>query len=791
MKMKIKINDEDNGDFKMNSIKTKGVLFFTSLIFVIIVSLSLISYIYFKNIILEETYKSMERISEQQAILIDSFLISFLASVKQLSNTETMRSDDWDAQREILLKQINPNYLNIAVVGVDGYARYVDGLNIYLGDREYIKEMLEGETSFSNVITSRITHEPAIMVGIPIKEKSNVLGGLAVRLDTMFLSNYLLPTINQEMDRAYIISETGDFIAHATPDLVTNQFNIFQLAKENDDYLVFSDFVKDSMNTGYGHGRYEIDGEHVLMSYAIIPSTGWRVYSGTFESTALEGLYSLRNTLIILVTITLAVSAILSWFMIKFYTNPVIELQKLFARGEDGDLNIRFTSYSKDEVGRAGLSFNRMMDKIKTLTYYDPLTKLPNKIVLENDINELIKSRKAVALTMISIDQFSLINEVYGNKEADCILSEIANILKEYSSENNRVYRYKGDEFVFQFSKATSKKQLEDLAERLLKALSIPFSSVEDENKKIALNFSIGIYFNIDFQKGCQEILKALTHANNHAKSISGNSICWYDERSHINELEKRGLQSDIPFAIENNEFYLVYQPLFHLNSKKVVEAEALIRWRHHERGEIYPNQFIEIAEKTGLITSIDFWVFENVCKQLKHWQSLNMNDIMVSVNVSSQTFEQNGFVDFVNMTIETYGVDARQLQIELTERVLIQDIDASIKKLNKLRELGIKVAIDDFGIGYSSLSYIVRLPIDSVKIDRSFIKGIGKNKESDAIVTAIINMCSAINKNVIAEGIETIQELNYLENLNCHLGQGYYFSKPISAESFEKNYIL
>lgn len=249
-------------------------------------------------------------------------------------------------------------------------------------------------------------------------------------------------------------------------------------------------------------------------------------------------------------------------------------------------------------------------------------------------------------------------------------------------------------------------------------------------------------------------------------------------------------LYADVIKGIKEEQFFLVYQPLFHLDKENIAEAEALIRWRHPEKGLLYPDKFIAAAEQTGAITVIDQWVLEMVCKQHKHWKTNNIQPILISVNISVKTFELNSFLTYLVEMVNRYEVDPAFLQLEITERMVINNVEDSISKLNRLRAIGVHVAIDDFGIGYSSLSYIAKLPVDSIKIDKSFTGSINAGKEAKVIISSIINLCKALNLTVIAEGIEDIKELEYLKLNRCDIGQGYYFMKPAYIDEIEEKYL-
>jgi diguanylate cyclase (GGDEF)-like protein len=427
-----------------------------------------------------------------------------------------------------------------------------------------------------------------------------------------------------------------------------------------------------------------------------------------------------------------------------------------------------------------------MMDKIKTLTQYDPLTELLNQYVLEKDVEALINNEKSggFSLIMVAIDKFGLINETYGYNIGDAILVEIAKRISGFVTEHSQVYRYKGDKFVL-----LSMEEEEDTQEKARKLLSALTESYQIAEKTIDTNISIGVFIRNE-NNWSEEPLNAVTQAKNYAKYLGSNQIQIFDQQIHNKIMVMKELQADILNGLQEGQFFLVYQPLFYLNNEYIAEVEALIRWNHPEKGLLYPDKFIDLAEASGMIINIDQWVIETACKQLKSWKESNKPPILLSINISAKTFETEKFIPDLIRMLEKYNVDASLIQLEITERMVINNVEESIYKLNMLRSMGIHVAIDDFGIGYSSLSYIVRLPIDSIKIDKSFVQNITSSKEAKAIVSTIINLCKSLNLNVIAEGIESKIELDYLRSNQCDIGQGYYFSKPVTIVEIEKYHL-
>jgi len=766
-------------------IKTKGMLFSFILILSATLCIGIGLYYRFKVIMVQELNTAVVRVAKESGDHLNNYINQYVMPLKSLSENEDIRSMNWQKQKEIINSQLLNQYQSVAVVDSNGIAHYIDNTTIDLSDREYIKHTLNGNIAYSDVLVSRKTGEPVIMVGVPIFEESKIIGALVARLDVDFLSEYATTRGYGKNGRAYIISESGALIS--CPDNEKDkEYNIYSKALSDTRYQSFSNFIQSSTSNYSGFGTYVFDDEKIMMGYSTIELTNWKVYIGTYEDEILKSLNGIKSMLIHMIAFTLVICSIAAWFFVDKFTKPIIELDTLFSKGALGDLTIRFTPKTRDEIGRVGISFNRMMDKIKTLTQYDPLTTLLNQYVLEKDVEALIQNEEeGYTLVMAAVDKLSFINDTYGYTVGDSILIEVAKRISFNDKDAAKVYRYKGDEFVVLYLIPLTESELDHKINKLLEVLT---ESYQINGKTIDITMSMGVYIWNDENRS-QEPLKAVTQAKNYAKYLGSNQVQRYNKQTHDGIKKNKELQADIINGLKDNQFFLVYQPLFHLNTEEVAELEALIRWNHPDRGLLFPDKFIDLAEASGTILYIDQWVLESACQLLKYWSESKKPPILMSINISAKTFETKNFIPNLHEMINRYGVNPSQLQFEITERMVIKNVEESIAKLNEIRALGIKVAIDDFGIGYSSLSYIVRLPIDSIKIDKSFIQNIESSKEAKAIVSTIINLCKSLKLFVIAEGIERKHELDYLKTNQCDIGQGYYFSKPVSISEIERKH--
>lgn len=307
------------------------------------------------------------------------------------------------------------------------------------------------------------------------------------------------------------------------------------------------------------------------------------------------------------------------------------------------------------------------------------------------------------------------------------------------------------------------------------------------EDQKILINYNAGVVFYPSDGENAEVLLKNASIARFRARAEGHNKYRIYNVNMNQKLLEELMVEKDLHRAIEKKEFQLQYQPFIDINTGRIVEVEALLRWHHPQKGIIPPLKFIPLAEDNGLIIPIGEWVLREACRQNKLWQDMGYKPITVSVNIAVPQFEREDFVETIACALKDTGLEPQYLGIEITEGMAMKDVDMNIEKLHQLKDIGIKISIDDFGTGFSSLSYFTKFPIDSLKIDRSFIQNIENSSQSKTIVSTIVSMSSALGIENVAEGIETEEQLNFIRTVKCHKAQGYLFSKPINVEEFEK----
>ncbi|MFE8071155.1 EAL domain-containing protein [Marinobacteraceae bacterium S3BR75-40.1] len=433
-------------------------------------------------------------------------------------------------------------------------------------------------------------------------------------------------------------------------------------------------------------------------------------------------------------------------------------------------------------------------EEIERLAYYDVLTGLPNRRLLLDRVQQRMKAsaRQGLygALMFLDLDNFKNLNDCAGHHVGDEYLCQVAVRLKEQVRNCDTVARIGGDEFVILLAgldkeSSAAALQAEKVAEKIRLALSRPYQLAHYEFNGTP---SIGITLFLDHGTALDEILKQADIAMYQAKAAGKNTLRFFDPDMQLAVEKKLQMENEIRLALREKQFELHYQSQIN-QIGRITGAEALIRWRHPERGFVSPGQFIPVCEESGLILEVGHWVVETACRQLAKWQREKITrDLVLAINISAKQFHQPDFVDVVLATLEKTGAPARQLELELTESLLVEHVDEVVDKMNSLRTRGVRFSLDDFGTGYSSLAYLKRLPLDQLKIDQSFVRDVLTNCNDQAIARTIIRLADSMSLEVIAEGVEKSEQHQALMKLGCKRFQGYLFARPQPADEFTAN---
>ncbi|MGM7720035.1 EAL domain-containing protein [Metabacillus sp. Hm71] len=432
----------------------------------------------------------------------------------------------------------------------------------------------------------------------------------------------------------------------------------------------------------------------------------------------------------------------------------------------------------------------QLEEKINYHAYYDSLTNLPNRLLLHDRLNQGLAyaqlHNEQLAVLFLDLDRFKTINDTLGHSYGDLLLQKVAERLNACAYKGCTVSRQGGDEFTIILPIVRCENEVRTFSEQVIAAFKDPFDLKGNE---VFVKTSIGISMFPQDGEDAEDLIKKADTAMYKAKELAGNDYQFYTTAMDYRSLEHVKLENSLYKALDLDELQIYYQPQYDIKDKQIFGVEALLRWDHRTKGMISPGEFIPLAEETGLIVPIGEWVLRNACKQIKEWQMQGYPKMTVSVNVSAQQFNKPNFVNMVKEIIEEIELSPHYLELELTENLIIQNTEETLHKMSRLKELGIKISIDDFGTGYSSLGYLKNFPINTLKIDRSFINEVCHDPKNAAITNTIITLAHNLNLHVIAEGVETIEQIEFLSSNNCYRIQGYYYSRPIRPDDLVANY--
>ncbi len=437
---------------------------------------------------------------------------------------------------------------------------------------------------------------------------------------------------------------------------------------------------------------------------------------------------------------------------------------------------------SLNELAGKYEELNRNKESMKKLAYTDYLTELPNRIAFNEMLDNImltLRSEETVGIMDIDIDNFKNINDSLGHSYGDELLIDVTHRLKQATDENDYLARIGGDEFILLTQNIQDAGAYEEKIKKIKNVFSYPFVL---STKEYFVTVSIGVAFAPKDGRTSQALIKNVDSAMYVAKENGKNTHAYFDYSYNLKLTEKIEIQSELRKAIEREEFVLYYQAQMDLESKNIVGFEALIRWNHPTKGLIGPDEFIYLAEETGLIIPIGKWVLRTACHQLKEW-SQEYPNINMAVNLSGRQFKDREIVRIVYDVIEETGINPNNLELEITESIALDDIEYTIATIQELRKVGVKFSLDDFGTGYSSMNYLKRLPVNNLKIDKSFLDTVMEDRSDQKIIQTIISLARNLDLLVIAEGVESFDQEEFLKEANCNKAQGYLYSKPIPQE--------
>lgn len=434
---------------------------------------------------------------------------------------------------------------------------------------------------------------------------------------------------------------------------------------------------------------------------------------------------------------------------------------------------------------RAERTRQKWKEEARLIAYTDQLTGLPNRLAFMESLEHTITDKQQgelLAILDMDLDNFKDVNDTMGHLYGDCAIEAVANRLQGVLGEQDLIGRVGGDEFIIMLRDVGSRLACEELVLKIMRLFEQPFQVYDHE---LLLSVSMGVVI-MPFD-GCTTLkstIRNLDAAMQMAKEKGKNNYRFFDRSMEFALKKRMEIQADLLKAIEENQFELYYQPQINLSNDEMTGFEALVRWNHPKKGIIMPADFIPVAEESGLIVAIGKIILSEACRQLYEWQQDGYDDVMVAVNLSAKQFKDPFFMNNVQEILKQYPIDSKRLELEITESIALDDVEYSIRTIRRLRQLGITFSLDDFGTGYSSLSYLRRLPINNIKIDKSFVDSVMESCSDKHIVETIIQLAQILNLSVIAEGVEEKEQETFLKEAKCDKAQGFLYSRPITGAS-------
>lgn len=642
-------------------------------------------------------------------------------------------------------------------------------------------------------------------IGYPIidhSQGSKIIGYIVSTMRLTLFENFLNSVTIGDSGYGMLLDHEGRILYHPDRSLIGSNINSVKLSG-----------IVDSFNRGLasasGTFEYYYDNEEQVYGYSILPELDW-VLLVKQDVDEIESLTSIILSLLIFICAILFIIIILfAHSLTKKFTEPIIALRDAMRIASDGNLTVQSNIKGKNELGELSKNFNKMLHIIKTnyedlasmheellsneeqlrsnydhieyLAYHDTLTNLPNKLAFLDYVNASLVSspgaNKSHAVYFVDLDNFKTVNDTLGHEYGDSLLIRTAQILTSIIGENGMLARAGGDEFLLFRENISSKEEALEYASRMIECFREP---LDLDGEVVYVSMSIGIAVYPDNGLSPNALIKNADIAMYKSKDTGKNKYTLFDSKME-DELSRNTLIIEVlRNAIDNKDVYLQYQPLFELKTNTVIGFEALMRIRSDRLGFLTPEEFIPIAEESGLIIELSSWLIREACSFNKQLIDSGITPRPVSVNISSVQINRPGFIESLSVILKETGLLPQYLDLEITESTLVSSIMDATKLLNTLQDLGVKVSLDDFGTGYSSLNYLTKMPINTLKIDKSFIDNICSSEKDSHIATSIIQLAHSLNIKVVAEGVEHEEQLKLLKEKKCDIIQGFIFCGPL-----------
>lgn len=749
------------------SIKQRVLFLFISIVLIITMSILTIDGLLSRSLVKNLLEQNATAVVQTYARGLQSWRSNRMREVEKLAQTQSLKGSNWDQIEEFLLRQSEE-------LGAEQHGLFLaerDGESMLTGD--YFSRVFLGETIISKPILTADSGEKIIVAAAPVWDESGHrvlrLLGLPIGLSEIYetLAEIKLEYPDWEI---YLLDEEGQFITHNNPDFIMQR----SIREFYGDWDNFS-------QQETGSFQYDLEGTsfHAFFN-RVADAEGWTIVIRLPAASFSRPYQRLISYSLIASAIGLILVIKLGFWFASTITKPIVELKEIFRRGAEGDLTVRAEVASTDEFGDTRVFFNRMMETIGTMTYLDPLTNLPNRQYFLSHLANCLSENSTVILALVGIRGLSELKTVLSPEVTDEILLEVADLLSTVKDGKIVIGRVADAEFgLFAPSNTGGILQMIDRLNDL-------FSHTLRLEKR---DLSVRLYGGVTISEGEAVSAKAFFQqaqtALYDAEHYAGESTKLYNPNMHRTIVDRVRFQTEIRNALERRQFTAFYQPIIELDSGAVVGKEALIRWKHPVRGLLAPSNFLKTAEQGGFIEQIGEYMLDEVCKQHQEWQKQGRSTGWVAVNISASHFRSPGFPQLVQSVLEKHRVPPACLRIELTEDTMLSPTPAVLNNLQELRSLGVNLAIDDFGTAYSTLEYLVRYPMDIIKIDKTFISHLDHDQRTRGLVRSIIGMGKNLSMAIVAEGVERLRQLNLLRDMGCTEAQGYFFSRPVPQTDY------
>ncbi len=733
--------------------KRKGLLaaLATALAAVLLVAAGLLLYNqHIRANVESATHETLEESLQQQVHNFTSKLEMEEASVRALGAALATSPNIEDIKPTTLLNIAEESAFDYALVANrQGRAISSTGREFDLADREYFQRALAGETLLSEPLESKINAEEIVAIAAPIRYENKVIGVLSVTYLSRDLDKFLLPSFDG-VAYAYVTTNEGDIVARSTSAYsITQTDNLFETYATAQFYAYddFETIQQKVANNESGHAKYLVAGQERVLHYGPLGVNGWNIFVIVPEAVV----FSTADS------ITFSTAVLSMGFVVVFLLllAAIVFLQR------------------------------RSMVRLERMAFEDELTGSPTLVKFKLDAQTMLNENPEVKYVLIKldIDNFKLINQTLGFEVGDMALRSMAKAAEDSASGRRELYgKANIDEFVI-LHDYRSEEHLHATMQHFKDIFMLDMG----EDFKYDVKFVSGLYY-MQFEN-CHDIATAFEKVNvahRTAKNIGAES-CVYDETFIKEALRKKSIENRMEKALQDGEFKLYIQPKYRLADETVAGAEALVRWQEGDKTLEFPGSFIPIFEANGFVTKLDMYMFEQTCRAIRGWLDEGLPVVPVSVNFSRLHLSNPDFVEILCEYSDRYYVPREYLELELTETTIFDNEDILVDMIDRLHERGFTLSMDDFGTGYSSLGLLKNIPVDSIKIDRSFFTTAKSTKRAYTVISNVLRMASELHIHTVAEGVETKEHINLLRELGCDMVQGYYFAKPMPQTEFEK----